>query len=276
MHKKFCSFLLFLFLVTPSVYPWTHWITAPIRGVGHITTDLYHIFMPEWRTGSRFEREYKKNDAGKEAEFECANCIEEKDGKRQARRVQLSDLIKKIDAMHAGDQQSRYRSYLQDIAKEWQYFLFIEPAKEGDHELVDRVYAVDCKGDVFTAHQDGILSEVDPEHTLECIDLEHGNGARIYKIHHAAKFLEKTKEIDYSQQTDEELNKIHLLKDWYRFKRTYTLFGCYPCMKPYALVWATGLGIGAYKLYKKLGIYEHFIKPDTGNLQEDELDRELA
>ena len=97
----------------------------------------------------------------------------------------------------------------------------------------------------------------------------------MYAIHRSEKLVKGIERISHEKQTEEKLQKMYFLQSLYKLKRNTNLFGCYVFMKPYALAWVAGLSFGAYKLYKKLGIYEKFLKPNTQNLAADELDSSL-
>jgi hypothetical protein len=69
MNKKlFFLLILFAFVAQPA-HAWFGWVTSPARsvavGAGNLVRDSYHVFKPEWSTGSTFENQYKKMRRGK-------------------------------------------------------------------------------------------------------------------------------------------------------------------------------------------------------------------
>jgi hypothetical protein len=199
-----------------------------------------------------------------------------------------SDFSKKINAMPDnampdGDKKKEYvlrlEPFSQGKANEAPGFFTVQ-ATEAPFSFLPlfpsedyRHYFIDLKGDVFFAEQeDGGLLEVNAEERFEFEGLQDGNSAPIYRVHHSENILEKLDEITHEAQTAEKVEKMRFFTSLYSFKRDTKLAGCYLFMKPYAIAWAAGVMFGTYKLFKKLGIYERFLKPNTHGLKEDALD----
>lgn len=265
MNKKFFSILV-LSLVVQRAHPWCGWVKQGIRGL----SDIYQVVKPEWRTTERKEYIHKST------QYQRA-CL-------RGEIPVTQGMLDKLKAAQQPTVTEGGKEESEELRKEKNEIARLEKLP---HDQGGRIFSADTSDNKVVVSDVGKKDgEKGKEGAIKVrvfampadepdIHRKVEGDTRILEVRWKSPFIEQVDCISYEAQTQEKIVQMHFdfFKSWRKCKRDTNLFGCYVFMKPYALAWATVMTFGAYKLYKKLGIYEKFLKPNTHGLEEDALDK---
>ena len=278
MNKKlFFLLILFAFVAQPA-HAGLEWVMHPVRyvavGAGDFVRDSYHVLKPEWSTAASTEyahdgKKYKRELFGV-GEPATMFPIDENmvvNGVAKLESQQGEGEKEVIDA-----KQTEIDRIL-DLPRDAIGRIFSASEKREKIEVVDEKKS---DGGEVKKEKGNYIIHVIPENE-RVISNSIQDSEQIIKITTVSFFIDKKTVVDHEDQTTKKVAQMRFFKFLYKFKRTYKLerLGLYPFMKPYALAWAAGLTFAVYKLFKKLGIYETYLKPNTHDLQKDELDNKM-